>query len=84
MDDLKELDWKSIDATEWTDDNLDNDTDRMRKKQSEFLIKDYMPTTFINSILVYNTDIKTKIEKLIKKYNLNIAVLIDNSSKFYY
>jgi hypothetical protein len=51
--DLEQLDWKSIKATEWTDDNSDGDTDRMRKKHSEFLIRDHVPSLNILKELLF-------------------------------
>lgn len=82
--DISKLDWRSIKATEWTDDNSDGDHDRMRKKHSEFLVKDHVPVNFIKYIVVLTNERKEQVENLIKKYNLQIEVHIDRDYTFYY
>src|SRR5271155_1215193 len=52
VDDHALLDWKSIHATEWDDNNTDSDHDRMRKKHAEFLVKGHVPVKFIRRIVV--------------------------------
>ena len=82
--DIDELDWRSIHATEWTDNNSDGDQDRMRKKHSEFLIKDHVPINFIRAIIVLTEERKQEVEALIKKYGLNIEVYLDTKYQYYY
>lgn len=84
IDDLDKLDWHSIQSTEWTDNNSDGDHDRMRKKHSEFLVKDHVPVELIRWIIVLTNERKQYIEALAQQYELNIRVYIDDNFKFYY
>jgi len=82
--DIDKLDWRSIHAEEWTDNNSDGDHDRMRKKHSEFLVKDHLPVEFIKGIVVQSENRGLEVKKLIEKYDLDIKVHVDNVFKFYY
>lgn len=83
-EDIDKLDWRSIHSTEWTDNNSDGDHDRMRKKHSEFLIKDHVPIEFVKAIVVLTEEKKQFIENILQQNNVNINVHIDDKSKFYY
>lgn len=84
VSDINELDWKSIEATVWTDDNSDGDHDRMRKKHSEFLVKDHVPVNFIKAIVVLTEERQKEIEKMVAEFKLPIKVIIDSKYKYYY
>ena len=84
IDELDQLDWKSIKATEWTDNNSDGDHDRMRKKHSEFLVKGHVPVEYIKSIVVLTEEKKQFVQNLLQQNNLGIHIHIDTKSKFYY
>jgi hypothetical protein len=84
VDDIAKLDWKSINAEEWTDNNQDGDHDRMRKKHSEFLVKDHVPIEYVKSIVVLTDARKAYVEELIVHYGLPITVYLDTKHKFYY
>lgn len=84
VSEIDNLDWKSINATEWTDNNSDGDHDRMRKKHSEFLVRDHVPVAFIKAIVVFTEVRKIQVEAVINKYGLNIEVHVDTMYKFYY
>jgi hypothetical protein len=84
ISDIKELDWKSIEATEWTDNNSDGDHDRMRKKHSEFLVKDHVPVNYIKAIVVLTKERQKEIEKIVAEFKLPIKVIIDKDYKYYY
>ncbi len=55
-----------------------------RKKQAEFLVKDYVYVNCISCIVVYNKDNKLFVEKIVSKLDLEIPVLINPDSKYYY
>lgn len=84
IDDLDKLDFHSIQSTEWTDNNSDGDHDRMRKKHSEFLVKDHVPVELIRWVIVLTNEKKQYTEALTQQYRLNIRVYIDDNFKFYY
>jgi hypothetical protein len=64
--------------------NTEENFDRMRKKQAEFLVKDYVPVNCISCIVVYDKDNKLFVEKIVSKLDLEIPVLINPDSKYYY
>jgi ssDNA thymidine ADP-ribosyltransferase, DarT len=84
VDKIHDLDWRSIDATEWTDNNSDGDHDRMRKKHAEFLVRGHVPVHFIKWVIVLTREMKAFVEKLIQIRGLNIKVHLDTEYKFYY
>ena len=84
VDELDYLDWKSIKATEWTSGNSDGDTDRMRKKQSEFLVRDHVPVEHIKGIVVLTEERRQFVQTLLDQYNLQIQVHVDTKHQFYY
>lgn len=84
VDEIDKLDWRSIDAEEWTDNNKDGDHDRMRKKHSEFLVRDHVPVQYIKRIVVLTKDRKTFVEDLLAHYGLPIDVHLDTKYKYYY
>ncbi len=81
--DYRVLDWTSIYAREWKDDNKDGDHDRMRKKHAEFLVKSHVPATFIRRIVVKNEERRRLVEEWIAASPLQISVHSDRP-KFYF
>lgn len=58
-----------------------DDFDRGRRYQAEFLVKNEVPISQIESLNVYNKKAKEYVEKILKEYNLEIRV---NNNKIYY
>ena len=56
---LKEVDWKTVSLIKWND--TEDDPDRKRKKQAEFLIYKEVPFSMIKAIITYNESTKIKI-----------------------
>ena len=79
---LSNIDWEIVAEKYWN--NTEEDFDRMRKKQAEFLVKDYVPVNCISGIVVYDKDNKLFVEKIVSKLDLEIPVLINPDSKYYY
>lgn len=84
LDDLKELDWRSITTTDFRDDNADGDPDRKRKKHAEFLVKDHVPVNCIGKIVVFNQARHDQVKALVDKHGKNIAVQIDSTRQYYF
>lgn len=76
------LDWRSIETTDFRDENADGDEDRTRKKHAEFLVKEYVPINFIKGIALLNQTIKEQVEKILKDFELTIDVKI--KPEFYF
>ena len=81
---MDQLDWKSIHSTDWSDNNPDNDIDRMRKKHSEFLVKDHVPAEYIKGIIVYTEARRDFVQNLLNENEMAIPVHIDREYKYYY
>ncbi len=50
LTDLDKLDWTAIQANQWT--NTNEDGDKTRRKQAEFLVHDFMPWSMVTGIVV--------------------------------
>jgi ssDNA thymidine ADP-ribosyltransferase, DarT len=82
-DAYRTLDWKSIFATQWNDNNPDGDHDRMRKKHSEFLVKGHVPPSFIRAIVVRTVERHQQVQQWIDGTGLDIKVY-SNQPQFYF
>lgn len=79
----KLLDWESIHARDWRDDNKDGDHDRARKKHAEFLVKSHVPPSFIRAIVVKSEVRKAMVEKWLTATALTVRVYSDQP-QFYF
>jgi len=61
---MNQLDWEVINANIWRD--IDEDFDRKRRKQSEFLVYQFVPWIMIDEIGVINQDIYTQVVGIIR------------------
>lgn len=82
--DLNKIDWKSIYTEDFRSDNSDGDEDRLRKKHSEFLVLNSVPSNKIDAIVVLNSTAKQRAETIVESCNLNINVYINPQKKFYF
>jgi hypothetical protein len=78
--DLDKVDWDMVGQRYWS--NNDDDYDRMRRKQAEFLVKYHVPANCIGAIATYNTAAKSTVDAIITKLGLNIPVR--EKKHFYY
>lgn len=67
LENLKEVDWDMVYAKYWAD-KPDEDEDRQRRKQAEFLIHKFCPWTVIRGIAVVNRNIKDQVDSILNKY----------------
>lgn len=79
---LDKLDWKSIKSTDFAANNEDGDEDRIRKKHSEFLVKDKIPVSKFGSLAVINTAVKSDVEAIVQKCKLVLEVKVE--PQFYF
>ena len=67
FDDLQDLDlaidWEIMEARYWAD--TDEDGDRKRRRQAEFLIHEFCPWTLIQEIGVIDNEIKKKVKEML-------------------
>jgi hypothetical protein len=78
------VDWKSIETEDFRNHNADGDTDRIRKKNAEFLVKNSVPSTKLSAIVVYNEQAKIKVDNILQKINFVTKVLVNPKQKFYF
>ncbi len=81
---IKLLDWRSINTEDCRDENADGDEDRIRKKHSEFLVKDHVPVDYIKAIVVLNEAKEKEVNAILKKLKLTIEVKINPNNKYYF
>lgn len=80
--DIENIDWRSIKTDDFRIDNADGDEDRIRKKHSEFLVKDYVPGNKLRGIAVFDNKVKTEVDNLTKQLNLEIEIKIKKDFYF--
>ncbi len=78
--DLNQVDWKVVQDWRWHDTVTDND--RKRRKQAEFLIKDFFPFSLIQEVGVYGAAIREKVLSLLEPLERKPIVSIQR--KWYY
>lgn len=81
-EDLKNVDIALAYERYWS--NNDQDFDRMRKKQAEFLVKYQVPVECVSNIVVYNEPSKKRVEEIISRLKRNIKIHQNPSNKYYY
>jgi hypothetical protein len=59
LDDLKSLDWNVINGRYWMD--TEDDNDRCRRRQAEFLVKGSLPWSLIDKIAVFDQAAKDQV-----------------------
>ncbi|MFN8254494.1 MAG: DUF4433 domain-containing protein [Bacteroidales bacterium] len=82
IDDLDKVDWKMVSERYWN--NTEDDFDRMRRKQAEFMVKNYIPVGNIGCIIVYDKDKQEFVQNILDKLQLAVPVKVDQKSKFYF
>jgi ssDNA thymidine ADP-ribosyltransferase, DarT len=79
---LTEIDWNLVSERYWA--NTDEDFDRMRRKQAEFLIKNHVSPACINHIIVYSAEVQSLVERMVGALGLTITVSVNPDNRFYY
>jgi len=73
-DNLNEVDWKTVNLVRWND--TEEDSDRKRRKQAEFLIFSEFPLSSIIVIAVHNEEIKAELISKFAKHNFKCNVVV--------
>ncbi len=82
LEDLSMIDWDMVLEQYWRP--TEDDYDRQRRKQAEFLIRDHVPVICIEQIVVKDNPRKKLIKNIMEKFNLSINVQVDTKSRLYY
>jgi ssDNA thymidine ADP-ribosyltransferase, DarT len=78
--DLNEVDWEVINYWSWK--NTEEDPDRKRRKQAEFLIHEAFPWKWVDGIGVINAAVEKKVAKVLAMANHQPPVTLQ--PKWYY
>lgn len=71
------IDWDVMESRYWNDTNEDND--RKRRRQAEFLVHQFFPWQLITEIGVMNYTIKTQVEKILQNFTHKPSVIVRNN-----
>jgi len=71
---LDRVDWEIMGVRYWN--NTEKDNDRMRRRMAEFLAYQFIPSSCILAIVVYNDEIKKAVDSIQGKCNTNIKTII--------
>ena len=80
--DLDNVDWKIVSERYWK--NTEEDLDRMRRKQAEFLVKDHVPVQVIKRIIIYDENKREMLQKIADKLKLKIKICVNPNNNYYY
>jgi hypothetical protein len=79
---LDKVDWKIVAERYWKDN--EEDYDRARRKQAEFLVKEHVPVACLNKIIVYDSTTHKTIKNILDILGLQIPVEINPDNQYYY
>ena len=82
VEDLSLLDWTTINLQIWR--STEDDWDKMRRKQAEFLVKKHVPVTCISQIIVINSEQEARVKEIENRIGIDIPVVIDKQRKYFY
>ena len=66
LQDLNKIDWDIVNLRYWADDQ--NNMDRQRRKQAEFLVYQFCDWSLIKEIVVMNSAVKVEVENTLRQY----------------
>ena len=82
VSDLTLIDWKLVESSYWAD--TEDNPDRMRKKQAEFLVKNHVPISCIAGIIVHDETAAVKVMEIMDRVGVKLPVYVDKTHKYYY
>ena len=71
---LDEVDWPLMSARLWND--TVTDPDRKRRRQAEFLVREFFPLTLVHEIGVKTSTMKTKVEDILRSMSYSLRVKV--------
>jgi hypothetical protein len=82
LDDLNEVSWDIVAERYWRD--TEDDFDKMRKKQAEFLVKNHVPVSCILGIVTYNKETANTVKEILNRLTLDFPIRINPNGNYYY
>lgn len=80
--DLEQIDWSVVEDKYWK--NTEDDLDKMRRKQAEFLVKGHVPTSCFSGVIVHDDTAASQVKIIEAKAGINLPVFVDKNHKYYY
>ncbi len=81
---LVELNWEAIDTWRWAS-RYDTDIIPVRqKKQAEALIHRVLPSESLKKVIVWNTNIKKKVEEIFKEIGITMPTITTGGKDYFY
>jgi hypothetical protein len=77
---LDQVDWEIMKATYWND--TDQDNDRRRRRQAEFLVRDFFPWKLIEKIGVMNNEVAERVDDILSSSTKVPVITVQR--KWYY
>lgn len=74
LENLDMVDWEIMEARYWND--TEDDNDRKRRRQAEFLVHQFCPWTLITEIGVINTTIQEQVQRILQNVNYQPPVRV--------
>lgn len=71
---LAHIDWNTVKASRWFD--TEEDPDRKRRKQAEFLVKEALPVGALIAIVTYSSHSKQRVENIVSDEYPEMQVLV--------
>ena len=82
IEDLVNVEWSIVGMKYWYND--ENNPDRMRRKQAEFLVKNHIPIKCISGIIVYDQSVKEKIVAFMVETGCVLPIYVDCDHKYFF
>ena len=82
LNDLDEVDWNLMNATMWSD--TEDDNDRKRRRQAEFLVHNQFDCSLIDEITVFNRSMQSRVEEVLVASGYNDRIELSVRQNWYY
>jgi len=82
ISELNKVDWDMVNNRLWFD--TDEDNDRQRRKQAEFLVHRYCDWSLILDIVVIDQETKSKVQKIFNSFPVTLHRKITVQKNWYY
>ncbi len=74
------IDWEIMKDRYWND--TDEDGDRKRRRQAEFLVHQAVPWSLVRAVCVIDANISAQVKQILQQHSQNTAVALGLKSKF--
>ena len=82
INDLNKIDWNVVNGTDFR--KSEDDPDKARRYQAEFLVHQHVPVNCISKIVIHNKSIANTIQASLIKYGLKVPIEIAKKDCYYF